>query len=115
MIYQTLQEATKARGARKVTIINLGLEPDEAGEMGLEVEEVQEKDRRRPAAQYASKWEEWFQTNRIEVNAMTTPQFIEWLDDKMADYDKLVPPVDVIENELEEGLEASVRAHITER
>ena len=27
MIYQTLQEATKARGARKIKIINLGLEP----------------------------------------------------------------------------------------
>ena len=54
MIYQTLQEETKARGARKVTIINLGLEPDEAGEMGLEVEEVEEKDRRKPVAEYAS-------------------------------------------------------------
>jgi hypothetical protein len=30
MIYQTLQEATKARGARKVKIINFGLEPWEA-------------------------------------------------------------------------------------
>ena len=38
MIYQTLQEATKARGARSIRIINLGLEPWEAVEMGLEVE-----------------------------------------------------------------------------
>ena len=30
MIYQTFQEATKARGARKVEIVNLGLEPWEA-------------------------------------------------------------------------------------
>ena len=30
MIYQTLQEATKARGARKIKIVNLGLEPWEA-------------------------------------------------------------------------------------
>ena len=30
MIYQTLQEATKARDARKIEIINLGLEPWEA-------------------------------------------------------------------------------------
>ena len=30
MIYQTFQEATKARGARKITIVNLGLEPWEA-------------------------------------------------------------------------------------
>ena len=40
MIYQTLQEATKARGARKIKIINFGLEPWEALEMGLEVEKV---------------------------------------------------------------------------
>ncbi len=42
MIYQTLQEATKARGARKIKIINLGLEPWEAIDMGLEVETVVE-------------------------------------------------------------------------
>ena len=30
MIYQTLQEATKARGARKIRIVNIGLEPWEA-------------------------------------------------------------------------------------
>ena len=30
MIYQTLQEETKARGARKIKIVNLGLEPWEA-------------------------------------------------------------------------------------
>ena len=39
MIYQTFQEETKARGARKIKIINLGLEPWEAIAMGLEVEE----------------------------------------------------------------------------
>src|SRR5262249_35650366 len=36
-IYETFQEATRARGARKIKIINLGLEPWEAVEMGLEV------------------------------------------------------------------------------
>ena len=48
MIYQTLQEATKARGARKIKIVNLGLEPWEAVAMGLEVENVEE--RRAPQA-----------------------------------------------------------------
>jgi hypothetical protein len=115
MIYQTLQEETKARGARKVTIINLGLEPDEAGEMGLEVEEVEEKDRRRPVAEYASEWEEWLQTNRVELNAMTTPQFIEWLDGKMAEHGKLIPPASVLEAELAKRIEAKVRATVTER
>ena len=35
MIYQTLQEETKARGARKMEIVNLGLEPWEAIAMRL--------------------------------------------------------------------------------
>jgi hypothetical protein len=35
MIYQTFQEATKARGARKIRIVNLGLEPWEAIEASL--------------------------------------------------------------------------------
>ena len=45
MIYQTLQEETKARGARKIKIVNLGLEPWEAIAMGLEVETVEERRR----------------------------------------------------------------------
>ena len=52
MIYQTFQEATKARGARKIEIINLGLEPWEAIEMGLEVEDVERGDKRKPVADY---------------------------------------------------------------
>jgi DNA topoisomerase VI subunit A len=48
MIFQTLQEATRARDARKIQIINLGLEPWEAVKMGLEVENVEEGKRRKP-------------------------------------------------------------------
>ena len=38
--------------------------------------------------------DEWLQTHRVELNAMTTPQFIAWLDRKMAEHGdgKLVPP-----------------------
>ena len=67
MIYQTLQEATKARGARKVRIIKLGLEPWEEIEMGLEVETLEEPKRRKPVADYIRErdddededWENW--------------------------------------------------------
>jgi Histidine kinase-, DNA gyrase B-, and HSP90-like ATPase len=98
IIYQTLQEATKARGARKVTIINLGLEPWEAVDMDLEIEPIEEKDRQRPVADYVpEQWREWLQTHRVELNAMTTPQFIAWLDGKMAEHDKLIPPAGVLE------------------
>ena len=52
MIYQTFQEETRARGARKIKIVNLGLEPWEAVAMGLEVEIVEAGDRRKPVADY---------------------------------------------------------------
>ena len=143
MIYQTLQEETQARGARNITIINLGLHPWEAIAMGLEVEEVEVKqnkageDRRKPVADYVKKadksgkhgkvpvgkapdgetWEQWLQTHRVELNAMTTPQFIEWLDGKMAaaKHGKLIPPNEVLEVELKARIEEKVRADITER
>ena len=35
MIFQTLQEGTKARPGRRVEIVNLGLDPAEAVDMGL--------------------------------------------------------------------------------
>ena len=126
MIYQTFQEATRARGARKINIVNLGLEPWEAIAMGLEVETVEQGKRRKPVADYVREredlapdgdtWEDWLQTHRIELNAMTTPDFIEWLDEKMADYSgKLIPPAEVLEKELAERIEKKVRATITER
>ena len=47
-----LQEETKARGARKIKIVNLGLEPWEAVAMGLEVETLEESEARKPVADY---------------------------------------------------------------
>jgi hypothetical protein len=118
-IYQTLQEATKARGKRKVTIINLGLEPWEAVAMGLEVEDVKETERRKPVADYVwdheGDWANWLQAHRVELNAMTTSQFIEWLNGKMAAHDKLIPPKHVLEAELAIKIENRVRADITTR
>lgn len=100
MIYQTFQEETKARGARKVRIINLGLEPREAVAAGLEIENVEKGDKHKPIADYVLEredgeyWDEWLQTHRVELNAMTTPEFIEWLDAKMVKHGdgKLIPP-----------------------
>ena len=121
MIYQTLQEETKARGARKIKIINLGLEPWEAVEMGLEVETLEETKRVKPVADYVREhdgdWENWLQTHRVELNAMTTPQLIDWLDEKMAEFGdgKLIPPEAVLEQELADRIESKVRAEITER
>ena len=122
MIYQTFQEATRARGARKIKIVNLGLEPWEAVDLGLEVEDVEANDRSKPVAEYIlarddEDWEDWLQSHRVELNAMTTPEFIDWLDAKMIEHEdgKLIPPAAVIEKELEERLQVRVRDRITER
>jgi hypothetical protein len=117
MIYQTFQEETKARGARKIRIINLGLEPWEAIEAGFEVEDVERGDKRKPVADYVLEredgayWDEWLQIHRVELNAMTTPEFIAWLDRKMEKHGdgKLIPPADVIAEEFEQRLEAQLR------
>jgi hypothetical protein len=123
MIYQTLQEETKARGARKVRIVNLGLEPWEGIEMGLEVETLEETTRLKPVADYvrdepgSEDWDGWLQDHRIELNAMTTPQFIAWLDEKMTSFGsgKLIPPTHVLEQELADQIESGVRAEIAEQ
>ena len=51
--------------------------------MRLEVENLEQKDRTKPVAEYINDhdgdWADWLQTNRVELNAMTTPQLIEWL------------------------------------
>jgi hypothetical protein len=92
MIYQTFRWATKARGAGKIEIVNLGLEPREAREMDLEVEDLEEEKQRKPVARLRARprgrdyWEEWLQTHRVELNAMTTPEFIAWLDRKMEEH-----------------------------
>jgi hypothetical protein len=123
MIHQTFQAATKARSARKIQIVNLGLEPWDAVAAGLGIEDVGQGKTRKPVAEYVTAredgdhWEEWLQTHRAELNAMTTPEFIEWLDDKMAKHGvgKLIPPAKVLTAELDEKLEAKVRAVLTER
>ncbi len=110
MIYQTLVEETKARPGRKVRVINLGLDPEEALAMGLLSESVDSK-KRVPVADYLSGyWREWLQSNRVELNAMTSPQFIRWLDSKLAVYPgKVIPPKDVQDEILEDEVQTGAR------
>lgn len=113
-IFETLQEATSARPERKVKVINLGLDPEEAINMDLQVESF-ESDRRRPVADYVSyRWTEWLQSNRVELNAMTTPEFIEWLEGKMEDYGvgKVIPTEEVLARTFEESAERVIRSQI---
>jgi hypothetical protein len=117
MIYQTLQEATRARGARKVKVINLGLEPDEALALGLDPEPVALGRKRKAVARYVDReWADWLQSHRVELNAMSTPAFIAWLDAKLADHaGKVVPPDGVLADRLRARVRANLDATITRR
>ncbi len=73
----------------------------------MEVEAVKppKGGRRRPVGSYLSpQWANWLQTKRVELNAMATPQFIAWLDAKMAQHGngKLIPPAEVMRDHLAE-------------
>jgi hypothetical protein len=98
-----------------VKIVNLGLEPEEGRGMGLEVEDVRYKNVQ-PVADYLDARErEWLQSHRIELNAMTTPRFLEWLDSKFAACEKLVPPDEVMLSLLEVRVRKGLEARITSR
>jgi hypothetical protein len=115
MIYQALQEETMARPAREVKIVDLGLQPWEGIAMGLPVESPERKGRQ-PVARYVSErddgaeWVEWLQHDRIELNAMTTPQLIAWLDRKMEEHGRgrLVPPAEALADHLGQRVRARV-------
>ncbi|MDB5575869.1 MAG: hypothetical protein JWR80_1045 [Bradyrhizobium sp.] len=123
MIYQTLQEATSARDRRRIEIINFGLEPWEAMQMGLTAEDRDKDAKDAPVADYVKNrlddtdWAEWLQRQRFELNAMTMPQFMEWLDGKMIEHGvtKVVPPVDVIREAVRDEVESEVRLNLTDR
>lgn len=120
MIYQSLQEATRARGRRKIEIINLGLEPWEGQDMDLDRED-RESLSSAPVAEYikerpdGAQWEQWLQSYRYELNAMPTPQLIEWLDRKMAEHDgkKVQPPVKFALDYIRDTAEESARSRLT--
>ncbi|MHC5537090.1 hypothetical protein ACYOEI_02500 [Singulisphaera rosea] len=116
MIYQTLQEETRARAGRKVRILNLGFDPEEALGMRLQVEEVKREGARSAAvADYVDvDGKEWLQSKRVELNAMTTPQFLSWLDAKFAgEAGKVVPPTEVLLGQLRGEVEAGLRRRLT--
>ena len=57
----------------------------------------------------------WLQSNRIELNAMTTPEFIEWLDCKFRPYaGKLIPPIEVMEHRLRQTTRRKLSQKLTE-
>ena len=114
LIFEKLQDATRARPARKIQIINLGLDVEEVLELAedgtVEIEDLKSNGRS-PVAQYAKRFEAWFQSHRCELNAFSTPDLIRWLDAKMEQYGtgKLIPPSEVLRSVCESKLESMVR------
>lgn len=118
LIYQALQDGTRTRPGRKVEIVNLGLDPWEGIGMGLQVEAVTSEKRRHPVGAYIPpKWETWLQTQRIELNAMPTDVFLDWLDRKMNEHGdgKLIPPDGVRRETLAENVQTALRDKLTAR
>lgn len=126
LIFEKLTEATQARRARRVEIHNLGLDPWEGHEMGLQAETFERKKGRVPIAGYVQRnydrhpntgerWSEWLQTQRYELNAMSSPVFLRWLDEKIAPFEaraggaKVVPPNGVLRSVAEEKLREASR------
>lgn len=118
MIYQSLMEATKARPERKIAVINLGLDLEDVEEMGLRIERLPTvRDRKNfVIADYVpAEKREWFMKNRVELNEMTSPQLIDWLDRKMATYGhepKVIPPTDLLMNQLRNEFAENLRSRI---
>jgi hypothetical protein len=117
MIYQSLVEETASRGRRRIEIVNLGLDPAEAVNMGLPSEKVDRSKGKSPAGYVSSEERDWLKRHRIELNAMTTPQFLSWLDRKMEQFEpkKLIPPSEVIQEKFEGELFSSVEGAVTEK
>jgi hypothetical protein len=85
--------------------------------MGLQVERVDPKGRMVPVADYVTlEWREWLQRNRVELNAMETPAFLDWLDGKMAKRGgKLIPPGRVLYARLAAEVKGRLRQTIIDQ
>jgi hypothetical protein len=116
-VCEALQEATRIRPRRSIEIKNLGLDPWEAVELAeqgiVEIEDVTYETRQDVAAYVTErdpKWGEWLQTHRVELNAFTMPQFIEWLERKMSVFPgKVVPPAAVMADRLNDRVRQHIR------
>lgn len=115
VIYESLASLAKKHN---IKVTNLGLDPAEARAMGLQEERVvRKKGGRVPVASYVPKTDqEWLQTNRIELNAMHTQQFLDWLSEKIRRYDtgKVVPPAPAIRDRLRAEVRTAIQTRLVE-
>jgi hypothetical protein len=130
LISQTLTRATKARAARLVEVIDLGLFPWVALAEGLLREKAERKSsKRRPVAHYIKardransisnhnnepNWESWLQDWRVEVNAMTTAEFVAWMNRQFENHAaaKVIPSEQVALASVSQSIEASLSSTV---
>jgi hypothetical protein len=87
------------------------------------VEKIEKRSRADAIARYVREhpegghWADWLLDQRIELNAMTTPDFIAWLDAKMQQHGaaKVVPPAAAVGAEMAARLADHTRRIVTER
>jgi hypothetical protein len=137
LISQTLTRATRARAARLVEVIDLGFFPWEALSEGLLRERVERKSsKRRPVADYIKardrandasgnpnnepNWESWLQNWRVELNAMTTAEFVAWMNAKFQKHaaSKVIPSEQValesVSQSIKDSLSSAASAEVRE-
>lgn len=95
-------EEFTVKGGRKLPVADYVRDYDEDGEFDP------------PLHSGCYRWAAWLQGRRVELNAMTSPQFLEWLDRKVAEHDrgKVVPPEGVLRARLREQTEAALRERL---
>jgi hypothetical protein len=127
LISQTLTRATKARAARLVEVIDLGFFPWVSLAEGLLRERAERKSsKRRPVADYIKardrandasgnpnnepNWESWLQNWRVELNAMTTAEFVTWMNAqfKKNAAAKVIPSEQLALQSVSQSIEASL-------
>lgn len=87
--------------------------------MGLEVEQFERKRGKVPVASYVSSGDRlWLQERRIELNAMTSPQFLAWLDAKFDEHAtvaaKVIPRAEELSQHTQDLARTELRRRATE-
>lgn len=136
-IARTLQEETARMPGYSVEVIDLGLKLEEAIQMGLQTEEFTRK-KALPTELYLNDTElEYFEgevigykdnkkgqyiptqwkCERVELNAMSAPEFIEYIELKLyvnGATDKVIPPKEKLNNKAKEIFDSQIREEVNE-
>jgi hypothetical protein len=118
---EVLRDEARSRAGDSIEIIDLGLGLEEAVELAqqgiVEIEDVRYEKVQPVGSHVSDDWAHWLQTHRVELNVFTTAQFIDWLDEKMAEHGngRLIPPDTVLSRALTDDVREELHQRITEK